>query len=338
MGIENLLNMKKGFFFSLIIFLTTVVQAQSDVGKEELLSYQSPSEKFNDITLQAHNGLPRFGTLNNYLPVGQRPSRSSNTPEIPQKQALTRTGLMKYSIMLSLKFLEPLMKDLDTERLTTLSGNATETQKNSSYLQNFLRNQVAPNICTRDVCKNAGQGENEFERLRNYTSFVENCLAPLRKWSATFFENDELVAYHVSPISIRSNYDFDQKGYWVNHNLEANDFFHRKKSGGAKIVTFEPVAPYEHHLKNKLGRGLGLQFLLKLTEKAAEEYQVSGITTLYLVKKVRLNYVNKELINAQQPLNFNYSHVSPEITVYEDAALTQLVTKLSLENLILKTQ
>lgn len=328
--------MKKRYYFNLLVFIITFGHAQT-ADKGDLLVYKSPSEKFIDITLQAHNELPRFGVPNDYLPVGQKPTRGAHTPEIRKKQALTSIGLRNYSIMISLKYLAPIMKDLDTERLTIASGNATGAQQNSIFLQNFLRNQVAPTICTAEACKGAGQGKNEFERLRNYKVFVENCLEPLQKWSNTFFENNELMAYHVSYLSFGNNYDFDQKGYWVSHNFGLNNIFPRKQSGGTKMVTFEPLTPYEHTLKNKLGRGLGLQFLLKIDEETAERYQVAGIRRLYAVKKIKLEYVEQELTNTGQPLNFNYSHENSEVKIYEDAALTKLVTTLSLKNLILKT-
>jgi len=329
--------MKKKYCFLSLVLLIIIVNAQTTTREDEVIVYKSSSKKFHDITLQAHEGQPRFGVPNDYLPVGQKPERGAYTPEIRKKQALTNTGHQNYSIMVSLKYLEPLMKDLDTDRLTAVSGNNTETQQNSIFLQTFLRNQVAPNICTSEECKNAGQGKNEFERLRNYKAFVEGCLPPLREWSTTFFENDGLTAYHVSRIAIGNNYDFEQKGYWVSHSFWLNTIFSRKKSGGTKTVNFEPAAPYEHTLKNKLGRGSGLQFLLRLDEKTAENYQVSGITTLYFVKKVKLKYATKESANALRSLAFNYSHTSPEITIYEDAALTKLVANLSLESLISKT-
>ncbi|PRX53945.1 hypothetical protein [Flagellimonas meridianipacifica] len=325
--------MKKRYWFGLVVLLVSFAHGQTSLGEDKAILYKSPSKKFHDITLQAHNGLPRFGVPNNYLPVGQKQTRGAYTPEIRKKQALTNTGYQNYSIMVSLKYLEPFMKDLDTDRLTITSGNKTETQRNSAFLQSFLRNEVGTSICATEDCKNVGQGKNEFERLRNYKAFVESCLAPLRQWSTTFFENDEIVAYHVSQIGIGRNYDFDQRGYWVSHNFGLNNIFR----GGIKKVIFKPQTPYEHTLKNKLGRGLGLQFLLELDEKEAEKYQMSSISRLYLVKKIRLKYVKKELTNAQKPVEFNYSHESPEFAVYEDAALTKLVTKLSLKNLILKT-
>ncbi|WP_431126237.1 hypothetical protein [Flagellimonas flava] len=328
--------MRKKYSFLLIVLLVTLTNAQT-AGEEELMVYRSPSVKFHDITIQKHQGLPRFGVFDNYLPAGQKPTRSVFTPEIRKKQALTQKGLKNYSLMVSLKYVKPLMKDLDKDRLTMPSGNTDDTRRNSIFLQNFLLRQVAPSICVTDDCQNAGQGSNEFERLRNYKAFVDNCLGPLQKWSTSFMENDELTAYHVSQLAIGNSYDFDRKGYWTYHYFSLNDIFPHKMAGGFKKISFEPVATYENNLKNKLDRRAGLQFLLQLDEKAAERFQVNRVYSLYLVKKIRLKHLDKELINASQPLEFIYSHESPKVMVYEDAGLTKLVTELSLENLIFKT-
>lgn len=329
--------MKKQYYIGLLLLITALAHGQ-DNNVDDLIVYRPPSEKFNAIKLQAHNELPRFGALNNYLSSGQKPTRGSYNQQIQEKQALVRTGLNNYSLMVDLKYLEPLMKDLDRERLTKLTGTMTEIKQNSLFLQNFLRNKVAPAICATDACKNAGQGKNEFERLRNYKAFVGECLDPLRKWAQALFKEDKIVGYHISTLSLGGQYDFDKNGYWVYSNFALRNVFDQQRGSAAKRVTFEPIESYEHSLKNKLDRGMNLQFLLKINADTAERYQVEGIRSLYLAKKIKLEYITKKLSSTHHVLEFKYAHESPEISIYEDAALTKLVGKLSLKNLTLKPQ
>ena len=65
---------------------------------------------------------------------------------------------------------------------------------------------------------------------------------------------------------------------------------------------------------------------------------MEGITRLYLVKNIRIRHGGKTIADAAQPIEFSYSHITPEIEIYEDIALTKLLWTLSLDNLILKTQ
>ena len=323
-------------YMSLIFsFCTTVSLFAQD--QEGILKIDPEHKDFVSIYLQSHKGLPRFGLLDNYVSEGIKVTRSSYTPEIREKLKKVRTGLSNYSLMTRLKYLAPLMDDLDRERLTTMNGNSSISQRNSIYLQNFLRRSLAPKICLSEVCQKLGRGKNEFERLRNYKAFTLDYLGPLQEWAATFFKDDQLEGYHVSVVSLGRSYDFERKGYWIHHGFGMNDAISIGNGREIRIV-FEPGTPYENDLKNKLGRGNAVQFLLKMDEEMAERYQMEGITRLYLVKKIRIQHGGKTITDAAQPIEFGYSHITPKIEIYEDIALTKLLWTLSLDNLILKTQ
>ncbi|UJH68557.1 hypothetical protein [Allomuricauda sp. SCSIO 65647] len=311
----------------------TTLAAQDSGG---LMTINPNQDDFATIHLQTHKDLPRFGVFDNYLPARTKATRTSYSPEIREKIKTVRTGLSNYSLMVRLKYLAPLMADLDTERLTPMAGNSTKAHRNSVFLQSFLRTRLASSICHAEVCQNLGKGRNEFERLRNYKAFTSKYLGPLQEWAKTFFEDDQVVGYHVSSVSFGRQYDFERKGYWVSHSFGMNNVFSMGKARDMRIV-FEPKAPYENNLKNKLGRGNALQFLLKMDEETAERYQTEGITTLYLVKKIKVQHAGKAIDNAAQPIEFKYAHESPEIEIYEDLALTKPLSALSLNDLILKT-
>lgn len=323
-------------YVSLVLSSGTFVTstAQETVG---VMTINPNQEDFVSIHLQTHKGLPRFGELDNYISPGTKAKRSSYTPEIREKIKKVRTGLSNYALMTRLKYLAPLMDDLDTERLTTMSGTSNVTQRNSALIQNFIRRSLAQSICTSEVCQNLGREKNEFERLRNYKAFTSEHLGPLRTWAETFFKDDLLEGYHVSTVTFGRQYDFERKGYWINHGFGMNNAISAGNSREIRVV-FEPKTPYENSLKNKLGRGNAIQLLLKMDEETAERYQMEGITRLYLVKKIRIQHDGMTITDAAQPIEFEYSHVNPEIKIYEDIALTKLLWTLSLDNLTLKTQ
>ncbi|MEM9076369.1 MAG: hypothetical protein AAGC43_04980 [Bacteroidota bacterium] len=316
--------------FSFCCCLTSLV-----LGQEDLITIDSKDKNFVSIHLQAHKELPRFGVLDNYVSEDSKPTRTSYTSEIREKIKKVRKGLVNYSLMTRLKYLAPLMNDLDTERLTAMSGTADKIQRNSALIQNFIRRGFASSICLSEVCQNLGREKNEFERLRNYKAFTYEHLESLQLWAETFFEEDQLEGYHVSTISFGRQYDFERKGYWVRHSFGMNNAISVGNNRLIRIL-FEPKTLYESNLKNKFGRGSTLQFLFKMDEATAERYQMKGITRLYLVKKIKIQHGGKIIEDATQPIEFSYAHVNPEFELYEDIALTKLLQTLSLDNLTLK--
>ena len=320
-------------FLILGFYITHTISAQDSEG---FVVIDPKTDQFASIYLQTHKGLPRFGVLDNYLPFRTKATRTSYTPEIRAKIRKAQTGRSNYSLMVRLKYLAPLMDDLDKEKLTPMGVNISQAQRNSVWLQSFLRTRLAPGICLTETCQKLGRGKNEFERLRNYKAFTAEHLGPLQEWANTFFKDDQVIGYHVSTISFGRQYDFERKGYWVSHSFGINNVFFSGKSRDMKIL-FEPQKSYENTLKNKLGRGNALQFLLKMDEATAERYQTMGVTTFYLVKRIKVKHSGKEIANAAQATEFNYAHETPELAVYEDIGLSKLVSTLSLDNLILKT-
>lgn len=336
---ENI--MERSVLFIVFCFWGVLAGSAQSTGDKEMLVLQAPSDKFVSITLQTHKGLPRFGTLNMYRGQatgqrqgirGGRPVRGDVDPNGMQKNKIVASGMNNFALLVGLKYLQPFMKDLDRERLTTMTSDMSEQDANSAFLQRFLRRRVAPDLCLTDECKNAGQGKNEFEILRNYTSFVDNCLDPLLDWGKTVMKNDELVVYHVSILNIGGTYDFDKKGYTVYHLLNLNNIFPMKQGILVK-VEFEAVKPFEVALQNAVDKRMAIRFLLQMDEQTAERFKKEGIRRLYAVKKIKVKRSNEPMGAASDPIAFTYAHESADLEIYTDEALTQHFKTLSLADL-----
>jgi hypothetical protein len=92
----------------LTILFLTLVSFPITILAQNTITYTSPSENFIDITIQAHNGLPRFGNIH-YTP--------KTIPLLNQKA---------YEDLLILKYLAPVYADLDKKKLTKGSHNNSD--------------------------------------------------------------------------------------------------------------------------------------------------------------------------------------------------------------------
>ncbi len=324
------------------VFFTTISHSQ-EVDESDLIVYKAPSSKYHDIVLQSHKGLPRFGSLNNYLiPVKNKNGYKKKYSSIRQDPAREKNkkiqlGYQNYLKMITFKYLSDIYKDIDRERLTKMPPTSTiGKQKNSYEAQQYLRNLLT--LCIEEKCKNGLNGKNEFERLRNYKNFVSENLDDLRKWSNTFFTNNSVIGYHVSGLGLGS-YDFDKNGYWVRLNLNVNIGNSRRVSVS---TIFKPNANYESDLLNKTivdrrNQIQPLQIFLAMSPEKAEKLQLNKVRSLFLVKKIKLTY--KEIVSGYRTrLTLTYHHESPVLEIYEDKALTKKLGTLSLNKLIIKEQ
>lgn len=339
--------LKKNILFFLVIisslFFTTVSCGQ-EVDESDLIVHPSPSKKFHDIVLQSHKGLPRFGVLNSYaIPVKNNKGYKSKYSGLRQDPA-TREKYRKVSLsyqnyfkMVAFKYLADIYKDIDRERLTKMpETNTAGKQKNSHDAQRYLRSLLT--LCVEEKCKNGLNGTNEFERLRNYKSFVNDYLDELSNWSTAFFTNNNVIGYDVSSLQIGS-YDFDKNGFWAYLNF--NPIVGNSKEPAISAI-FEPKADYENDLLNKTavnrrGQIAPLQIFLAISPEKAEKLQLNNVRNLYLVKKVKLTF--KEIASGYKTrLDLAYHHESATMEIYEDLALTKKMGTLSLDNLITKNQ
>ncbi len=324
------------FLITVISFLFIGTLYAQNIDDSGLIMYPAPSPKFHNITLQSYKGLPRFGDLNNYSKknsLGVIPKRQD--PVTKKKNTKISLSYENYIKMVTFKSLADIYKDLDRERLTKPpSGNTTGIQKNSYDAQRYLLNLLT--LCVEEECKNSLNGENEFERLRNYKTFVNENLDVLRKWSTTFFTNNNVIGYHVSNL-VLNTYDFEKNGYWTYLSLNINIVYSR----GVTVSTiFEPKADYENDLLNKTvvnrqNQIYPLKIFLAISPEKAEKLQLNNIKSFYLVKKIKISH--KEVVSGYKTvLKLTYHHESPTMEIYEDKALTKKFGTLSLDNLIIK--
>ncbi|WP_108244422.1 hypothetical protein [Muricauda brasiliensis] len=331
--------LRSGMKFKVIVCLFLGLVSHAFAQTKGSIVYVPPSDDFVSIELQEFKGLPRLGVMDNYgarnvNPRGGVRVGDRNSAQL-EKSKMVADGRNAFSLLVSLKYVKPFMGDLDRQSLTTVKGNMSKTEANSAFLQRFLLSQVAPNLCLNDDCRNTGRGNNEFERLRNYKTFVDKFLEPLLKWSQQVFMNGEWLIYHVSTLNIGGNYDFDRGGYWVYHSLVLNDIFPMRQ-GVMKRVVFEPLSPYEQALVNKLENPKGAPFFLQMDAQTAEDFKKKGNNRLYLVKKIKLRPLDKELGDPTEPIEFGYSHETPDLEIYTDQGLTEHYRTLLMNDLTLK--
>lgn len=324
--------------FKVIVCLFLGLVSHAFAQTKGSIVYVPPSDDFVSIELQEFKGLPRLGVMDNYGARNVNPRggvREGRNSAQLEKSKMVADGRNAFSLLVSLKYVKPFMGDLDKQSLTTVKGNMSKTEANSAFLQRFLLSQVAPNLCLNDDCRNTGRGNNEFERLRNYKTFVNKFLEPLLKWSQQVFMNGEWLIYHVSTLNIGGNYDFDRGGYWVYHSLVLNDIFPMRQ-GVMKRVVFEPLSPYEQALVNKLENPKGAPFFLQMDAQTAEDFKKKGNNRLYLVKKIKLRPLDEELGDPTEPIEFGYSHETPDLEIYTDQGLTEHYRTLLMNDLTLK--
>lgn len=294
------------------------------------LTYTSPSNKFVDITIQSHQGLPRLGDL--YYHRGVTP------PTNPQA----------FNALVNMKYLTAIYADMDKAKITKKEYNGTVDKKleNSHLAQNHLL-RLAGLVCTeaelkKYFCQESAKktcafidtygrrkhigfwGDargNEFAQLRSYSAFVKDNLSELQDWSKTFFEDDELIAYVVSRSSVTGTYDFQKKGYWISGAM----------AGTSQVIDYLTFVPYGENQRNLNQRKL----LLSLEPAKAKELKLQERSPIFIVAKAKI-YPDKKTSHAGARVPFAFELENPVLEIYKDIQLTQKLGEISMDNLITK--
>ncbi len=326
-----MLNMKsinryKYFLFAVVWLATTfTLFAQAPV---ELLTYPAPTDSFIDIKIQSHQGLPRYGL--GYFAPGKPADFNLNA----------------FSELVKLKYLAGQYADMNRASLTKHAQYSQDKKVINSYdAQNHLR-LLAQHLCAEPVlrtyfCDNddptacvfvdqygqrrlnakwGGFRPNEFKQMRSYTSFVKEHLDEMVAWSSTFFKNDEQLAYFVQRSTVSGRYDFQKKGFWIGAALGG---------GGSSFLDNTRLVlsgPDQQHLRQ------GQIFMPLAQDKAKELSQQQKAHFMYLVFKVKIKAKMLENTTDQ----FTSELVGPVIQVYLDAQLTDMLTEISMSELISK--
>jgi hypothetical protein len=309
----------------------------------DIIIIKSPSKNYKDILLQSHKGLPRFGALNGYII-----SRGKIEPNTREKSQLIGTSYLSFSRMIQMNYMESIYNDFNREVFTYATSNdMSKKEKNS-----FIAQQHFSELSRTTGTKEAGiinAGTNEFERRRNFKEYVSNNLDGLRKWSSTLLKNNTVTGYWVNTV-ILTDYDFDKKGYWLRIPLAMTH--PGKFSHYSFFRNFSPKTNYENKLLIDKGRTNALPIikaLFKISPEDAEKLQpkrqksIPGkhdkkiANKIFFATKVKVTLkefsASKNIARPEIPY-LEHHFLSPIITLYKDAALTEKVGEISLENLI----
>ena len=335
---------KKKVFYSIIFLFLFCVSAKGQTttynfDTSDIIIIKSPSKNYKDILLQNHNDLPRFGVLNRYMI-----SRGKIEPNSREKSKLIRESYSSYMGLIQMDYMKAMYNDFNREVFTYASNsNMSKKEQNSVIAQKHFQ-ELSQTVCTKEA-GNINGGTNEFERRRNYKNFVANNLDGLRKWSSTLLKNNSVTGYWVNTTLLK-DYDFDKKGYWLHIPLATRP---QRNSSNSFFLNFTPKTSYENKLPIKRNRFKTVQpikVLFKISPEDAEKLnpkqesnvrKVITATTLFMVAKIKVTLnefsENKNMGRPEVP-NFEHHFTSPIITLYKDAALTEKVGEISLENFI----
>ena len=305
------------------------------------LTYKAPSANFIDVTIQSHNGLPRYG-------------------EIYYKRGETGSSYNAYKALVELKYLKEAYSDMDHGKLTSNEEEKKGDQKlkNSRFAQqNLLR--LAGHVCSEAVLKQyfcepssstpkttktgkairtipcefvdnygnrtppgywGGSRNNQFQQMRSYKGFVDNHLDNLQKWAETFYDNDEQVVYYVSRSGISGKYDFKKKGYWLSGLI-------RGGVGDFMLHSSNFLAYTENEKKIKHSSE---KFFFAMDPAKAKEANLQDRSPVFCVFKVKV----LPKTSNQTRVQFEFELVDQTIEVYsKDPALIHKLGEIDLNDL-----
>ncbi|MEM9000535.1 MAG: hypothetical protein AAGB24_09750 [Bacteroidota bacterium] len=298
--------------------------------EDNTVTFKTPSDKFIDITLQAHKGLPRYGEI--YYRRGITPYTNNNA----------------FKFLVEMKYMDNIYADMDMGKITKkpLQGTNDKKELHSYLAQTNLLN-VASHVCSEEALQDyfcpensktkpcrfidrygqrknigiwGGFGANEFKQMRSYTSFVKDYLKELQSWSATFFKSDMQDAYLVGSVRLIKPYDFKNEGYWITPPLASLG------NGPLLNVTFVAITEKEKKLTNQRN-----QVLFAMSPKEAKKMALEK-EILWSVVKGRVVPTSRN----EAQIRFDFELESDSIEIYRDPSLLQKIGELSISNLISK--
>jgi hypothetical protein len=313
------MRLKEHYFksFVLLILLNIPIIIVGQNSDKNIITYNSPSSDYLDITIQSYKGLPRFGEKHYVRGV---------TPP---------TNLNAYKALIKMKYLNAIYADMDKSKLTSNDMNNTNLKdSNSRFAQNNLL-QLAKSVgsdallekyfcdkpptatkCTlidaygrrKRIQYWGGSRKNQFQQMRSYKSFVKDHFEALQNWSKTFFKGDQEMVYYIGRSMVVGKYDFKQKGYWTSTGL-----------------------PFTAHTENER-KFYNQKVLISIPATKAKELNIQNRVILFAVYKVKA--VPK--VNHQRHFEFLFELESKTIELYRDSALTKKVGEINIENSIFK--
>jgi len=334
-----------------------IKQQTQEIDYSDIFIYKSPSKHFKDLYLQKYKDLPRFGACDFYMKTKTSPHL---TPSFSIKRNMLTTGYTGFRKLVLMNILKDYFKFIDKESLTPQAQSTDYTEKEiKSYNIQRLIKELAYYVSTDEIkrayfCKDptqkrcadnsnkwGGYYADDFRENEKYVDYVKKYLAELSQWSTNFFKDGTEVVYLTNKVKFETNgYDFDNNGYWIQLPMRNNYFAHNYTGTQDQyFFKFLPETTYGNNLLNKINqvKYINGEVMLKISPEKAEALVNKKLSDLYMVSKVKIVY--KE-INASSPYFhtalYTYHFESPLFEIYEDAALTQKVGEISLENLTYK--
>ncbi len=317
-----------------------------DVGP--LLTIESPDpDRYRDLHIAAHEGLPRVGFLDDYgakLPTQNFEARNA-------KQLVTkRLGdeFEAYSGLLALHFAKAhfapdiLLGGKQVAGTTPkgfamgLAGNmVTDTvfkgyfcggKPNCGDTKSRSLYQHSPRL-TLSLARRWGGAKDEFAARAALETFIDKDLGPLVEWSEALPTEAAFAGYLVLP-----EYDFSKQGFAFHVTLPSDAgprsstlgfLLWERAESTVKVLTpntnsttaFLPMAPGD-------------------AEKLTESAKVPGRSSLvYFVVRGKFYNVDYEQADLRSNRGFRllYELTSPTITFYRDAALTDKIADATMQ-------
>ncbi|MFD1162406.1 hypothetical protein [Hwangdonia seohaensis] len=353
---------KKSFIYSFVITVifslstnNTVAQETSEVAIDmtDVLTINSPSNKFKSIHLQAHKGLPRFGAHNQYRFINKYNSLGLDRP----KNTLIKEGFTNYANMVKMKYMARYYNDIDNTYITALTHENRDNKKDihsftaQNHLLRAMHTLVSEEIKRTYFCdieKNPkcrftgkwGGTRDEFVAQEKYATFVAANLEELRNWSVDFFKNNDEIGYFVTRHKF-GQYDFDKGGFWVQLPPHSKEYFGFGILDEAFFFEFFPEESFENAYLNSI-KNTYPKILLPISADKAEDFLNNrGIDfnsrrpTEFIYSAIKVRIVYKELntanITIPSPM-FTYQFEDRIIEFYQDIELTKKIGEISLNN------
>lgn len=320
------------------------------------VNYRPPSASLISISLQTHNGKLRFGEQDQYFvkPDGTYIShKDSNYKVLEKEMSHNFSSKHAFEQLLKIRFQEEIFDVMDRTLFTLKSSNMYDkdlksfaAQEQTLILANALcskkeRRRFFCNDKEEDCLKKfpdngyydeprnkhswGGKSSSEFQKLRAYTTFVNELLPEVLQWGKSLFPENTLLGYFVTKAYL-GTYDFNAHGYWLDTSHFPSSEF---------LLQWSTLQP-KNTAERKLLHPHGSQLLFPMTPDAAEKFSENN-QEVFLVFDVTATVTGIDNYRADKAKT-NYTINSPLITLYTDDSLTKKVGALDITTATIKTQ
>ncbi|UBZ13407.1 hypothetical protein LDL77_16165 [Flagellimonas marinaquae] len=343
--------MEKRIWIVFLLLIQIVVHGQS-----QEIAFEPPSSDFISLSLQTHEGKLRFGNQDEYFQKSDGTyisSRDDGYFEMDRRSSHNRASRHAFVELLKMRFKKEMFSAMDRNYFTEQKQNMYEEEMKSHTAQlhvlnlaNALCNKTQSNrlFCNpkeedcasifpkdgyynepRNIKGWGGRGASEFQKLRAYTTFVEELFPSVEQWADTLYPDNTLEGYYVVKTQL-GQYDFKAGGYWLHTHQFHNQGF---------LLSWHDLQP-ANSFERKLMHPNGSSLLLKMVPEKAEAFSEKN-QQIFLTFKVSVSLNGLENYRADQ-LKTTFVLDSPIITIYSDDSLTRKVAEMDIGSVEIKTR